>query len=212
MDMEKLQIKMQLAATVLFALVFGSIFISSIILGHSTDTTTEQGSAFVTVVKAETESPEEKVIQNRLQEYEEKNYIYYDVPLENDFQEYVQDICRKYGFDRYDIIIALIGCESDFQENAISPTDDYGYMQINEINHEWLSNELEIVDFLDGEQNVIAGVYMLSNLYSKYDDIGLALMCYNCGEKGARRLWEQGIYSTNYSRKVIETAECLKER
>lgn len=141
-----------------------------------------------------------------------KSYIYYDVPLDDDFQEYIQDICEQYGFDRYDIVIALIEKESSYREKVISKTADYGYMQINTINHEWLSEELGITDFLDGEQNVLAGVHMLSKLYKKYEDIGLALMAYNCGETGARRLLDDGIYSTSYSRAIQENAEKLEVR
>lgn len=141
-----------------------------------------------------------------------KSYTYYDVPLDDDFQEYIQDICEQYGFDRYDIIIALIEKESSYREKVISRTADYGYMQINTINHEWLSEELGITDFLDGKQNVLAGVHMLSELYNKYEDIGLALMAYNCGETGARRLWDDGVYSTSYSRAIQENAAKLEAR
>ena len=141
-----------------------------------------------------------------------KQYIYYDVPLTDEFQRYIQDVCEQYGFERYDIVIALIGHESSYRQTVVSSTNDYGYMQINTVNHEWLSELLGITDFLDGEQNVEAGIYLLDNLVDKYDDVGLALMCYNCGECGAKQLWEQGIYSTSYSRSIQEEAEALEER
>lgn len=44
---------------------------------------------------------------------------------------------------------------------------------------------------------------MLSELISKYDSVTLALMAYNNGEAGAKRLWDDGIYSTSYTRNVL---------
>jgi len=142
----------------------------------------------------------------------EKVYTYYDVPMEDALQEYTQDVCEEYGFDRYDIILAMIERESSFRDWVISPTNDYGLMQINICNHGWLEEELGLTDMLDAEQNIRAGVYIISDLYEKYDDIGLALMAYNCGEGGAKKLWSQGIYSTAYSRAIIAGADYLEVR
>lgn len=155
---------------------------------------------------------EEKTEQPQEQQEITAEYVYYDVPLTDELQQYIQDVCKEYDFDRYDIIVALIQKESSFNETVVSDTADYGYMQINKCNHEWLSDELGIDDYLDGEQNITAGVYLLSGLYNKYEDIGLTLMAYNCGEKGAKDLWQQGIYSTGYSRSIIEAAASLDER
>ena len=219
--MIKVKEKMQLAATFIFLVIFGALLIFNISTSgadaHCEDlvrSPTEYAEA-KPPDKPETDVPKETesttpVVQ--IQEEAKKQYIYYDVPLDNDMQEYIQDICDDYGLDRYDIVIALIEKESTFRENVISSTNDYGYMQINECNHEWLSEELNINDFLDGEQNILAGVYILSGLYKKYEDAGLALMAYNCGERGAKKPWEQGIYSTEYSRAIMEIAEGLQTR
>lgn len=136
----------------------------------------------------------------------ERTYVYYDVPLDDELQEYTQDICAEYAFPCYDIIVAMIWTESGYTEDIVSSTNDWGYMQINGINHQTLREELGITDFLDGEQNILAGVYMIQKLYHKYGDIGKALMAYNCGEYGAAGLWEEGIYSTNYSRTIQKRA------
>ena len=142
----------------------------------------------------------------------EKVYTYYDVPMEDALQEYTQDVCEEYGFDQYDIILAMIDRESDFRDWVVSGTNDYGLMQINICNHEWLAEDLGLTGMLDARQNIWAGVYIISTLYEKYDDIGLALMAYNCGERGAKNLWEQGIYSTAYSREIIAAASQLEVR
>ncbi len=219
--MNKPKEKMQLAATLIFLVIFGALLICNISVGgedaHCEDLARSptEHQEDKPPNKSEAEAPKETentALMVQAQEEVKKQYIYYDVPLDNDMQEYIQDTCDEYGLDRYDIVIALIERESTFRENVISSTNDYGYMQINECNHEWLSVELSINDFLDGEQNILAGVYILSGLYEKYEDIGLALMAYNCGEKGAKRLWEQGIYSTEYSRAIIDSAEGLQTR
>lgn len=142
----------------------------------------------------------------------EKHYTYYDIPLDDETQEYAQDICEKYGFPYYDIIAAMIFTESGCREKIVSSTNDYGYMQINACNHRWLADELGITDFLDGRQNIEAGVYIIQGLYHKYEDIGKALMAYNCGEGGAANLWAQGVYSTQYSRLIQQRAAELVER
>ena len=93
--------------------------------------------------------------------------------------------------------------ESNFVDTVVSPTDDYGLMQINKINHKWLAEELGIYNILDPYENIKAGVYMLSNYILKYDDIAAALMCYNMGEPGATDCFERGIRSTSYSDTIL---------
>lgn len=142
----------------------------------------------------------------------ETKYVYYDVPLSDDLQEYTQDVCEEYDFPCYDIIVAMIWTESGYREDIVSKTNDWGYMQINGINHQTLKEELGITDFLDGKQNIRAGVYMIQKLYHKYGDIGKALMAYNCGEYGASKLWKEGTTSTGYSRTIMQRATELTER
>lgn len=214
--------KMQIAATIIFLMIFIVLLICDISINgadaHCEDLARSQTEYEETKppdkVETELQTETEGVTTLATEEQEKikKQYVYYNVPLDDSTQEYIQDTCDEYGLDRYDIVIALIEKESTFRENVISSTNDYGYMQINECNHEWLSEELSINDFLDGKQNILAGVYVLSGLYEKYEDIGLALMAYNCGERGAKKLWEQGIYSTEYSRAIMEIAEGLQPK
>jgi len=151
----------------------------------------------------------EQTAQTDPEETAEPDYVYYYVPLSEDLQQYAQDLCTEYEFPRYDIIIALIGAESGYRSDAISGTSDYGYMQINSCNHEWLQEQFGNLDFTDAEDNLLCGIYMLDRLYDKYGNIGLALMAYNCGESGAQSLWDDGIYSTAYSRDIQQRAEEL---
>ena len=139
---------------------------------------------------------------------EGKQYTIYDVPLSEELQRYTQDVCKEYGVS-YPLVIAVMKKESEFLPDTVSSTSDYGIMQINQGNHEWLEGELGITDWFDPQQNILAGVYILSQL-NGYEDVHKILMSYNCGPTGARRLWAEGIYSTAYSRAVVEIMDGLE--
>lgn len=129
-----------------------------------------------------------------------------DVPLDENLQEYVYWMADAYDVD-FAFLMALIRSESNFNADAVSATNDYGLMQINQKNHEWLSEAVGVTDFLDPYQNIQAGVYILYNLFERYDDPHMVLMAYNMGESGASKLWDQGIYQSNYSNRVLEYQE-----
>lgn len=125
--------------------------------------------------------------------------------LDDETQQMILEKCEEYNID-FAFAMAVI-----FKESSFIPTVDsgssVGLMQINRINHEWLSKELGITDFFDPEQNVTAGLYMLQMLFEKYEDPHAVLMAYNMGETGAKRKWNQGIYSSAYSEGVLQTAD-----
>ena len=125
-----------------------------------------------------------------------------DVPMDEGIQEYVYWMADAYEID-FTFLMALIRSESNFQADVVSATNDYGLMQINQKNHEWLTNAVGVTDFLDPYQNIQAGVYILNTLFEKYDDPHMVLMAYNMGEGGASKLWDQGIYQSKYSQRVI---------
>ena len=135
----------------------------------------------------------------------------YDIPLTEELQTFTFYLCEDYGAD-YEMVLALMDRESDYTASAISKTNDYGIMQINRINHEWLTEELGITDFLDPEQNIRCGVYMLADLAEKYDDPHRVLMAYNMGEKGAREYTAKGNTSSVYSRYIMEQRDKLLQK
>lgn len=134
-----------------------------------------------------------------------------DVPMSDDLQEFVYDLCYAYDLN-WKLVIALIEQESEFETNVISDTGDYGLMQINKSNHEWLSETLGVTDFLDAKQNIRAGVFVLRKLFEKYDSTSKVLMAYNMGEGTAQNLWDAGITQSKYSQEVLSKMENLCER
>lgn len=130
------------------------------------------------------------------------SFVPLDVNMDKELQQFVFELSTSYNID-WTLVMAIIDHESDFIPTAVSPTNDYGLMQINVCNHEMLQERLGITDFLDEEQNIRSGLYVLSYLFKKYDgNVHKVLMAYNMGEGGCERLWESGVYSTSYSRTI----------
>ena len=121
--------------------------------------------------------------------------------LDFELQKTMLEMCEKYELP-FALALAVAEQESRFDPNAVSTTDDYGLMQINKVNFKWLREKG--IEPLDPKGNIEAGVLMLSEAVKKHSDYGLALMAYNCGDAGAKRLWKKGIYSTEYSRATME--------
>lgn len=137
--------------------------------------------------------------------------VYFDIPLSKELQDYIRNLCDEYGVP-IELVIAIIDVESTFRADVVSKTNDYGLMQINKCNHEWLTDKLGVTDFLDPYQNIYSGVHILSShLEVTNGDIELALMRYNNGATGAKKLWDKGIYSTAYTQKIMTVYESYKE-
>lgn len=138
-------------------------------------------------------------------------YLTDDIALSYDLQREAHDAAKMFGTP-VKILMAVAFKESSYNPQA---TNGYcwGLMQINQLNFEWLQAELSeygVTDIKgDPVSNLRAGAYLLNLYYEKYGDWNLALMCYNCGEYGAQNQWEQGWYSSPYSRGVIAYAETL---
>lgn len=128
------------------------------------------------------------------------------VPLPVDMPEEDQRIVFEIATENdvaFTLVMALIGCESEFDKNAYSETGDSGYMQINDCNIEEMKNR-GFEDMFDTADNVGAGVSIIRELYDTYgDETERVLMAYNMGAGNASKLWDQGIVSSEYSRKIV---------
>lgn len=131
---------------------------------------------------------------------------YYDVPLSHSLQRYICEVCADEKVP-VSLVLALIETESQFNPEIVSDTNDYGLMQINTINHDWLAEKYRTADLLDPYQNVFCGIKMIGAAIQKYSDYGKALMIYNMGDYGARKAWENGIESTSYVTAVLDRME-----
>lgn len=126
-------------------------------------------------------------------------------------QEFVFYLCSGYNLD-FTLVMALIQHESDFNPDIVSPTNDYGYMQINLVNQQWLTETLGVTDYLDPYQNIRAGVFILRKLFERYQDTDMVLTAYNMGEASASRLWEKGVFSTDYTERILTIQEQFNDQ
>ena len=130
-----------------------------------------------------------------------------NVPLPFELQGTMQQACKKYGVP-YALALAVAESESSFDLEADSGTC-WGVMQIHPINYPRLrENGIEPTEY---EGNITAGVFLLGELLEKYTDTHKALMAYNCGETGAKRLWNEGYMTSEYSVKVVTLSEKWQE-
>lgn len=134
--------------------------------------------------------------------------IYYDIPLDREQQDIVREISEEYGVP-FELALAVMQVESNFDITAIGNGNCYGIMQIHKINHPALESQLGITDWLSLSDNARAGCYMLGNLLDKYQDETRALMAYNMGEGAAKKAWNAGTRSTGYTEKVKAAKQSL---
>lgn len=160
-------------------------------------------------------APDGKIYEGGFPEsYELENDFVFttEIPVTfgEDLQEFTYYLSAAYDID-YTLVLAIISKESSFMPDGISSTNDYGLMQINACNHEWLTEELGITDFIDPYENIKTGLFILRGLFEKYDSTSKVLMAYNMGENGASKLWEQGIFESNYSKDVLQRQETYRQ-
>nr|DAL78168.1 MAG TPA: hypothetical protein [Caudoviricetes sp.] len=134
----------------------------------------------------------------------------FDIPLSDSLQRYIYEICADEGVP-VTLALAMIEHESGFNPEVISSTDDYGLMQINAINHEWLEEKYRVADFLNPYQNAFCGITIIGSYIEKYGDYGKALMAYNMGDYGAQKSWENGVTSSSYSTTILDLMQKYEE-
>lgn len=122
--------------------------------------------------------------------------------LSHGLQEYIYELCAEEHVPM-SLIIAMIDHESRFNPEAISRTNDYGLMQINEVNHESLEERYRCADMFNPYQNVFCGIKVIGSYIETYGDYTKALMAYNMGNYGARKAWDNGITSTAYTDLIL---------
>ncbi len=131
-------------------------------------------------------------------------------PLSLELQEYANTMCEEYDFP-IEVFMALMKQESDYRADAYNPDGSYGITQIRYLNHDWLNKELDVDDFFDARQNMDAGLFILSHYREVYkpDSMHMLLMMYNMGPNRAKKSFAKGIYSSEYSRSIMEHAKFL---
>ena len=144
---------------------------------------------------------------------EEQERTYYDVPLAEDLQDIIIDAAESCGVDPA-LVLAVIEKESGYDPAAAGDNGrSQGLMQIWRSAHEKRMEKLGAVNLYDPRDNIIVGVDILAEKLNSYGDVEKALIAYNAGDAGAKKLYfSKGIYSNSYSQAVLEIAKEIRTK
>ena len=131
------------------------------------------------------------------------------IPLNESLQRYAYAKCQEVGFS-YPVFLGLMQKESTFNTQAKSKSGDYGLCQINKCNHKWMKSVFgETWDPMNGYDSIDASLFILTFYKDNYgyDNYHTLLMGYNMGPNNAKKCFDKGIYSSEYSRIIVEYAK-----
>lgn len=114
-----------------------------------------------------------------------------------------KDVSEQVGVPQEYILAIMYRENKQFNEKAISSTGDYGLMQINKVNHGRFK-AAGFSNIFDKRQNIHFGAMMIKwALDDSQGNLHKAFMTYNMGGDGAKKAMSRGVYSTAYSRYVV---------
>lgn len=143
------------------------------------------------------------------QDTEVKTHLYYDIPLDENLQDYILEVCHDYGVNHL-IVLGMIEKESTFGPNVIGDNGEaFGLMQVQPKWHQERMGRLGVTDISDPYQNVLVGVDYLAEMLSCDRGIAWALMAYNGGATYANELTDEGVISS-YVTDVFDNAGRLR--
>lgn len=94
------------------------------------------------------------------------------IKMPAEHQKYLYYLTTNRGL-HYKKTLAILKHESQFNMNVIA-VNDYGYMQINQPNHAWLSKSLNTPNMpLNPYVNMFWGTFMLEDLYQHWEREGI---------------------------------------
>jgi len=121
--------------------------------------------------------------------------------------------CDEFGVEE-SLVRAIIKVESGYNSLAVSSVGAKGLMQIMPETAEWIAGELHIDDFEQEDLflpkvNIRMGVFYLSYLSKKYDNLVKVLFSYNAGEGRMNDYYSvDGVLNVE-SIEILETKEYI---
>jgi soluble lytic murein transglycosylase-like protein len=155
--------------------------------------------------------PEETEPEPTEPEVVEPEVLYFDVPLSENLQDHIFELCEERDLDPA-LVIAVIWRESTFKASTVGDSgDSLGLMQIQAKWHQHRMDEYDCQDLLDPYQNVTVGIDILADYFAKGRPVEWVLMAYNGGGNYANRKWKNGEISS-YATAVLNYKETLEFR
>ena len=123
----------------------------------------------------------------------------YDVPLEEDLQIHIINLCEEKHIDPA-IVMAMAYKESTYRVDAVGDGGkSYGLLQVQPRWHYKRMQELGCTDLLDPYQNVMVAIDYLADQIERYGDLAKGLTAYNAGS------YKGNV--TGYAKTVMALAE-----
>lgn len=110
--------------------------------------------------------------------------------------------CQMYGVS-YPMILAMIEAETGYKNDSVSSAGAVGYMQIIPEWHKGRMKRLH-ADVNNPVDNIVIGIDYIAELQKHCSNEHYLLMSYNMGLSEATKMWERGIYTTEYSEYIVK--------
>lgn len=192
-----------LVLAILFIILFTAV--NSLLTGSKSEALDNSQSERKTLIQKKDIHKTHTQVSNGAGSDKHLNVYNESIPMPKEHQEFLYALCKDKGLD-YKKTLALVQNESSFDQNAINETNDYGYFQVNAVNHHDLAKKLNTDNSpLNPYINMAWGTYMLADLYSYWGEQGfkgerldeLVWSSYNKGITGFRKNGHATKYINN---------------
>ena len=116
-------------------------------------------------------------------------YLWFDLQ----YDDVVSKYCNEYKVQK-SLAYAVIKAESNFKTDAVSSKGAVGLMQIMPSTATFVANSIDkkSFDLKNPRDNIQIGIYYLSYLQTKFDDVTFVVASYNAGENNVKKWIENG--------------------
>lgn len=173
-----------------------------------TDTTDVEITTTEAVTETTTEKPTE--VTTTVVTTEPPKVTYFKVPLDEDLQDYIFEVCADYDIDPA-LVMAVIKKESNFKPDTLGDSGrSYGLMQVQPRWHQARADALNCSNLTNPYHNVTVGIDILAELFDTGNSLEWVLMAYNGGASYANKKVANGEVS-DYAKIVIGYMNTFKK-
>ena len=131
-----------------------------------------------------------------------------DIPFDEETQLLLHRLCKDLGVP-YELVLAVIWRETNFENVMGDNGASAGYMQVQEQHHSDRMERHGVTDLMDPYGNFLVGCDYLAELIEKDRGLEWALMAYNGGPTYANKMAKAGKTS-QYAKDVLNYMNELK--